>query len=153
MDTKLALIWLGLILLFAVLEAATVGLTGVWFAAGSLCALVAALLGGPLWLQIGLFIVLSVLCLLAVRPLAKKYLNSKVVPTNADRVIGREARVTEDIDNVNGAGAVSVGGVVWTARSETDAPIPAGSLVRVLRIEGVKVFVELIKEEAVCQKN
>lgn len=153
MDTKLVLIWLGLTLLFAALEAATVGLTCVWFAAGSLAALIAALLGGPLWLQLGLFIVVSVLCLLAVRPLAKKYLNSRVQPTNADRVIGREARVTEDIDNLNSGGAVSVDGKVWTARSETDAPIPAGSLVRVLRIEGVKLFVELIKEEAVCRSN
>ena len=72
-------------------------------------------------------------------------------PTNADRVIGAEARVTEGIDNIQGKGAVSIGGIIWTARSDSDEVIPAGSLVRVLRIEGVKVFVELIKEETSCR--
>lgn len=145
------LIWLVLLILFAVGEAVTVGLTSIWFAAGSLAALAAALLGGPLWLQLALFIVVSALCLLAVRPLARKYLNPTVQPTNADRVIGQEARVTEDIDNIRGQGAVTIGGITWSARSGNDEPIPAGSLVRVLRIEGVKVFVELVKEEAVCR--
>ena len=136
------IIWLVLLLLFAGAEAITVGLTSIWFAAGALCALIAALLGGELWLQITLFLAVSLLCLLAVRPLAKRHLNSKVEPTNADRVIGEQAQVTEDIDNIRGKGAVVIRGIVWTARSEDGLPIPAGSLVRVLRIEGVKVFVE-----------
>ena len=75
--------WLVLLLLFSLGEALTVGLTSIWFAAGALAALVCALLGGPIWLQIGLFLVVSVLCLLAVRPLAKKFINNKVQPTNA----------------------------------------------------------------------
>lgn len=145
------LIWAGLLVLFTVGEAITVGLTSIWFAAGALAALICALLGGPLWLQIALFIVVSALCLSAIRPLAHKYFNSKVEPTNADRIIGTEAMVTEDIDNLQAVGAVRVGGVTWTARSEGDAPIPAGTLVRVLRIEGVKVFVEKVKEENTCQ--
>mgnify|MGYP002798993185 FL=1 len=87
------------------------------------------------------------MCLVALRPLAKKYLNTRVEPTNADRVIGQEARVTQDIDNIQGTGAVTIGGVTWTARSEHDTPIPAGAMVRVLRIEGVKVMVEKSKEE------
>ena len=90
----------------------------------------------------------SALCLLAIRPLAQKYLNSKVEPTNADRIIGTEALVTEDINNIQATGAVRIGGIVWSARSESDTPIPAGTLVRVLRIEGVKVYVEKVKEEA-----
>lgn len=151
MDNIPAIVWLILLLAFAALEGITVGLTSIWFAAGALAALIAALLHGPLWLQIALFLAVSILCLLAVRPLARKYVNTQVQPTNADRVIGAEARVTEDIDNIQGKGAVSVGGVIWTARSDSDGVIPAGSLVRVLRIEGVKVFVELIKEETTCR--
>ncbi len=150
MDTRLVLIWLGLTLVFAALEAATVGLTSMWFAAGGLVALVAALLGAPLGLQIGLFIAVSILCLLGVRPFAARYLNNRVQRTNADRILGMEARVTEDIDNLHATGAVAVDGKIWTARSQGDLPIPAGSVVRVLRIEGVKVFVELIKEEVKC---
>ena len=140
------LIWLGLLILFAVGEAISVGLTSIWFAAGALAALVCALANGPLWLQITLFIVVSVLCLLAVRPMAKKYLNGKVQPTNADRIIGVEAQVTEAIDNIRGKGAVTIGGLTWSARSQNGAAIPAGTLVKVLRIEGVKVFVEPIRE-------
>lgn len=142
MDTVYQIVWLALLIIFAVAEAATVGLTSVWFAIGSLGALVCALVGGNIWLQLGIFIVLSLVCLVALRPLAKKYLNNRVEPTNADRVIGQEARVTQDIDNIQGTGAVTIGGVTWTARSEHDTPIPAGAMVRVLRIEGVKVIVE-----------
>lgn len=150
MDMTIKLIWLGLLLLFAIGEAVSVGLTSIWFAAGALVALLAALLGGPLWLQIVLFIVVSALCLLAIRPLAQKHLNNKTEPTNADRVIGSEAKVTETIDNLQGTGTVTIGGVVWTARSQNDRLIPAGTLVRVLRIEGVKVYVEEVKEEVKC---
>lgn len=142
MDTVYQIVWLALLIIFAVAEAATVGLTSVWFAIGSLGALVCALAGGNIWLQLGIFIVLSLVCLVALRPLAKKYLNTRVEPTNADRVIGQEARVTQDIDNIQGTGAVTIGGVTWTARSEHDILIPAGAMVRVLRIEGVKVIVE-----------
>lgn len=147
------LIWLTLLALFIIGEAVTVGLVSIWFAAGSLAALLCALANGPLWLQIALFIVVSALCLLAIRPLARKYVNSRVQPTNADRVIGAQAKVTEDIDNIQGKGAVTIGGMTWSARSEHNTPIPAGTLVRVLRIEGVKVYVEEaeVKEEVKCQ--
>ena len=138
------IVWLVLLLLFAASEAATVGLTTIWFAAGALAALIVALLGGPLWIQITLFLAVSLLCLLAVRPLAKRHLNSQAEPTNADRVIGAEAQVTEDIDNIHGKGAVVIRGITWTARSEDGTIIPAGTMVKVLRIEGVKVFVERI---------
>ncbi len=136
------IVWLALLLIFALGEAVSVGLTSIWFAAGALTALIAALLGGPLWVQLTLFLAVSVLCLLAVRPLAKRHLNSHVEATNADRAIGQEAQVTEDIDNIHGKGAVVIRGVTWTARSEDGSIIPAGTMVKVLRIEGVKVFVE-----------
>ena len=136
------IVWLVLLLLFAGSEAISVGLTSIWFAAGALAALIAALLGGPLWVQVTLFLAVSLLCLAAVRPLAKKHLNDKVEPTNADRAIGAEAQVTEDIDNIHGKGAVIIRGITWSARSQDGSPIPAGTMVKVLRIEGVKVFVE-----------
>ena len=147
-ESIMKLTWLVLLILFAAGEAATVGLTSIWFAAGALVALIAALLGGALWIQITLFLAVSILCMAAVRPLAKKHLNSKVEHTNADRVLGQEAQVTEDIDNIHGRGAVIIRGVTWTARSQDDSPIPAGTMVRVLRIEGVKVFVERIPAPA-----
>ena len=143
-DSLMQIIWLILLVVFAASEAATVGLTSIWFAAGSLAALIAALLGGPLWIQLTLFFAVSLLCLAAVRPLAKRLLNSRVEPTNADRVIGAEAQVTEDVDNIRGKGAVVIRGITWSARSEDGGPISAGAMVRVLRIEGVKVFVEPI---------
>ena len=144
------LIWFGLLILFGIGEAVTVGLSSIWFALGSLVALIVALLGGPLWLQITLFIVVSILCLLAIRPIAGKHLNNKVEPTNAERIIGKEARVIEPIDNLQATGAVRIDGMVWSARSENDAPISEGTLVRVLRIQGVKVYVEEVKEEVKC---
>lgn len=143
----LKIIWAALLVVFTIGEGVTVGLTSIWFAAGALGALICSLLGGPLWLQIGLFIVISALSLLAIRPLAQKYLNTKVEPTNADRVIGATAKVTEEINNITAQGAVSISGMTWSARSDSDCVIPAGTLVRVLRIEGVKVYVELLKEQ------
>ncbi len=147
---ELKLIWFGLLIVFTIGEAVTVGLTAIWFAAGALAALVCALLEGALWLQITLFIVVSALCLAAIRPLARKYFDSKVEPTNADRAIGTETIVTEEINNLMGSGAVRIGGIVWSARSENDAVIAAGTLVKVLRIEGVRVYVEEVKEEVKC---
>lgn len=144
MKSILMIMWLVLLIVFAASEAITVGLTTIWFAAGALVSLIAALLGGPLWIQITLFLAVSLLCLAAVRPLAKKHLNDKVEPTNADRVIGAEAQVTEDIDNIHGKGAVIIRGMTWSARSQDGGPVAAGTMVRVLRIEGVKVFVEPI---------
>lgn len=140
------IVWTALLILFGIGEAITVGLTSIWFAAGALAALVVSLLNGPLWLQIVLFIGVSVLCMLAVRPLARKHLNNQVEPTNADRIIGTEARVSEAIDNLQAQGAVNVSGMTWSARSESDAPIPVGTSVKILRIEGVKVYVEPVEE-------
>ena len=142
--SMMQIMWLVLLVVFAVGEAATVGLTSIWFAAGSLAALIAALLGGPLWVQLTLFLAVSLLCLVAARPLAKRHLNSKVEPTNADRVIGETAQVIEEVDNIHGKGAVVIRGMTWSARSQDGGPITTGTMVRVLRIEGVKVFVEPI---------
>ena len=137
-------LWLIALIVFAVGEAITVGLTSVWFAVGALGALIAAGFGAALWLQVVVFLALSGVTLLLVRPLAKKFLTPRYQATNADRVIGATALVTEEIDNLKGSGLVNTSGQVWTARSAHDVVIQPGREVKVLRIEGVKVFVELL---------
>lgn len=144
-------IWLIAAIVFAVVEAVTVGLTSVWFAVGALAALFAELLGAELWLQITIFLVVSALTLYFTRPIVKKYVNSKVEPTNADMLIGKECRVTETVDNIAGTGAVYVDGKTWTARCEEDEVIPKGELVIALRIEGVKLIVKKAAEAAVIE--
>ena len=144
------IIWLVLLILFGAGEAATVGLTSIWFAVGSFAALIAALLGGQIWLQVVLFLVVSGLSLAAARPLVRKFLAPAHQPTNADRVIGAEAVVTEEINNLLAQGAVSVSGLTWSARSAHDTVIPVGTVVRVDRIEGVKLYVFESKEEITC---
>lgn len=139
---NMSIVWLALMVLLLILEAATAGLTSIWFALGALAALIASLFGGALWLQLVWFFAVSVLTLWLTRPLALKYLNSRRVATNADRVIGAEAVVTEDIDNIAGSGAVHVDGHEWTARSGSGANIAKGAVVRVERIEGVKLIVD-----------
>ena len=138
-------LWLIVMVLFLVVEAATVGLVCIWFAVGALAALIAA----EIWLQIVLFLVVSAVALYFTRPLVKKYVNAKVEPTNADMVIGKECRVTEAIDNIAGTGAVYVDGKTWTARSESDEVIPEGTLVTAKSIDGVKLIVAAPEKETV----
>lgn len=135
--------------LFLAVEAVTVGLVCIWFAAGSLIALLAAMCGAQLWLQIVLFLIVSAATLYFTRPLVKRYVNSKVEPTNADMVIGKECRVTETVDNIAGTGAVYVDGKTWTARSENDEVIPEGTLVTAKSIDGVKLIVAAPEKETV----
>ena len=137
-------IWLIALVVLVVGEAVTVGLTFIWFAVGALGGLITAVLGGPIWVQIVVFLVLSGLSLALIRPFAAQFLKTSRTATNADRVIGRTAVVTQAIDNVEGKGQVNVSGQIWSARSEHDVVIPAGAEVRVLRIEGVKLFVEAL---------
>ena len=146
--SNMSIVWVVLMVVFLVVEAATAGLTCIWFAVGSLAALIAALFDAQLWLQIVWFLVISFVTLYFTRPLVKKYVNSRSQPTNADRVIGKEALVTEDIDNVEATGAVSVGGKVWTARSADGGRIKSGAVVSVLRIEGVKLIVEPVPAQS-----
>lgn len=141
--------WLIVMVLFLAVEAVTVGLVCIWFAAGSLIALLAAMCGAQLWLQIVVFIIVSAATLYFTRPLVKRYVNSKVEPTNADMVIGKECRVTETVDNIAGTGAVYVDGKTWTARSENDELIQAGALVTAKSIDGVKLIVAAPEKETV----
>ncbi len=142
------LLWLAAMVVLLIVEAAVPGLVSIWFALGALAALISALFHAPFWLQMVWFLAVSILTLALTRPLAKKYVNSRVSPTNADRNIGKEALVTEEIDNLRGKGAVSLDGKTWTARmAEENEHAAVGETVRVLRIEGVKLIVEANSEQ------
>ena len=137
-------IWLAALVLFAILEASTSALVSVWFIGGSLAALIATLCGAELWLQCALFLLVSALLLLCLRPLARKYFTPKKTATNAQSNVGKTAVVTEAIDNLRGKGAVKISGVEWSARSEDEQPIELDSVVTVVRIEGAKVCVKRV---------
>ena len=142
------LLWLGLLVAFLAAEGATVALVSVWFAAGCLVALIAALFGAPLWLQLLLFVAVSVGLLAMLRPLVRKYFRPSLSRTNVDAVIGTQGFVTEEIDNVAASGQVKLGAMPWTARSTSGEPIPTGTRVRVDKGEGVKVYVSPAEETA-----
>ena len=139
--------WAAAIVAFIVIELATVGLASIWFALGALCALIAALLGAKLWMQIVWFAVISAAALVLTRPLVKKYINSKTYATNADRVIGCRAVVKERIDALAATGAVLADGKMWTARTADGSVLEPGDIVTVRQIEGVKLIVEKQTEE------
>ena len=146
MNEITSVVWLILLVVFIAAEAATVQLVSVWFAVGALAAMVVSLLGGELWLQVAVFFILSIALLALLWPVAKKRLKPKVVATNADALVGRLCTVTEEIDPIEG-GRVRLGDVTWSARSENGDRISAGARVRVLNIQGAKVFVEEVKKE------
>ena len=144
MNWGYTILWIVLMVVFLVVEASCpIHLVSIWFAAGSLVAAIAAALGGQLWLQILLFLVISCGLLAALWPFVKKVLNPKRSATNIDAVIGSEGYVTVAVDN-----KVKLGGMEWTARSTDGKKIPAGTLVKVERIEGVKAIVSEVKTEA-----
>lgn len=144
--SNMVFVWGAATLIFLAVEAATVGLASIWFAIGSVCALIAERLGAPLWLQVLWFALISALTLLLTRPLAKRFINGRSEPTNADRVIGSDCRVTERIDNISGTGAVSAGGKIWSARTADGSVVEPGAIVRVGEIRGVKLIVSLPPE-------
>lgn len=135
--------WLVLLIVLVLIEIATLGLTTIWFAGGSLIALIAAAFGAPLYLQAALFIAVSAVLLFFTRPLAMKYFNGSRVRTNVESLIGKKAVVKEEIDNLKASGLVNVKGQDWTARSaRDDVIIPKGSVVCICAISGVKLIVE-----------
>lgn len=142
MDNPMSVVWLVLMIGFAVFEAATLGLTAIWFAFGSLVAMVASLLGAGWILQLFLFLAASAVLLYFTRPLAKKYFGGAKAKTNADRVVGMYGLVIQTIDNEQAVGQVRVEGQVWTARSVDGSVIAEGENVVVRSISGVKLMVE-----------
>ena len=136
-----AIIWLILLILFVLAEAGTVTVVSLWFAAGALGAMIASLLGAELWLQVVIFVAVSVVLLCALRPMVKKLFTPKLTRTNVDSVIGTKGIVTADIDNTVSQGQVKLGAMEWTARSTSGQVVQKGTQVVVDKIEGVKVFV------------
>ncbi len=135
--------WLIVMIIFIVFELATQVLTTIWFALGSLAALAVAAVGGPLWLQIIVFVLVSLLALFCVRNLAMQFFNQNRVKTNADGLIGRKGIVTEEISNIHASGQVTVAGQEWTARSvEEGVAYEEGTMVVIREIRGVKLIVE-----------
>jgi membrane protein implicated in regulation of membrane protease activity len=141
------LFWAAGIVVFLIIEAVTFGIAAIWFSIGSLAALISAALGAPLWLQITWFAAISGLTFCFTRPFIRKYVNSRRQATNADRVIGHTGKVTQAIDNIISSGTVTVDGKLWSARSADGEGIASGELVTILRIEGVKLIVEKVRQE------
>lgn len=149
-DNMLMLLWLIAMIVFAGVEAATpTALVSIWFALGALGALIASVVTHSFWIQLVVFLLLSCLCFALLRPLVRRYVTPRTERTNADRLIGREAVVTQQIDNISGTGQVRVGSQIWTARSENgnDPPVEPGVKATVLRIEGVKLIVQPVHEK------
>lgn len=140
---NLTTIWLIIFVACIVIEIISMGLTTIWFAGGALIAAVAAVLGIPLWVQIVLFVLVSLVLLYFTRPIAVKYFNKDRVKTNAESLVGKQAIVISEIDNLQGIGQVTVEGKEWTARTITDGvTLPTGSVVVIRAISGVKLMVE-----------
>lgn len=145
---EFAIYWLVALIVFLVIEAATLGLATIWFAGGALVALIAAMCGAGIVIQIVLFLVVSLVLLFFTRPLAVRFLNKDTLKTNVDRVVGMEGVVTEEISNLAGTGRVSLEGNMWTARTENEGgTIPVDAVVTVLRVEGVKLIVKVKEKE------
>lgn len=144
MDT---IIWLALLIGFLILEAATVTMVSLWFAVGSLAALIVAATGGSPGFQIFVALAVSSVLLACLRPLVRKHFTPGLTKTNVDAIVGSRGYVTADIDNVSATGTVKLGAMEWTARSASGEPLPKGTLVKVDRIEGVKVFVSPVEIE------
>ncbi len=140
-----ALFWFVLLVVFLLVEAATVTMVSTWFVIGALAAMIVSFFCNLIWLQVVVFLAFSITMLFLLRPVVRKYIHPKIVRTNVDSVIGTTCRVVTAIDNVEGAGQVRLGGIEWSARSTDGDPIEKDTLVQVDRVEGVKVFVTAVK--------
>ncbi len=142
MEQYMLAFWIVALIAFVVIEALTAQLLTIWFAVGSVAALIAEMLGAEVWLQWTVFVAVSAVVLIATRPFVKKLTKQKLQPTNADRCIGEIAIVTEKIDNIAGKGAVKVNGIEWSARTKSGETVESGNTVKVIKIDGVKLIVE-----------
>lgn len=147
---SMTVVWLVILVVLVIIELVTMGLTTIWFAGGALVAAIAALLRAPFSLQVILFLLVSAVLLFFTRPLAVKYFNKDRIRTNAESLVGRQAIVISEIDNLQGIGQVNVGGMEWSARTKEDGVrLPVGTVTTVLAINGVKLVVEERKEKEV----
>lgn len=141
MNVTWLVIWFIAVIFFAVVEILTIQLTSIWLAIGSVVGMAACTFGAPLYVQLLLFAIVSLILLSCTRPFVRKFIKMKAVKTNADRLVGMTAVVTEDICNEKAHGAVKISGVTWTARSEDSSDISAGEKVIIRKIEGSKLIV------------
>ena len=146
-----AIIWLVLMVVFLVVEATTVAMVSLWFAAGALVALLVSLLHLKIWIQVVLFLLVSGVLLACLRPMVRRHFTPKLTRTNVDAIVGTRGVVTAEIDNVCAAGQVKLGGMEWSARSSDGRIIPAGTMVQVDRIEGVKAYVTPVEKRATAE--
>ncbi|MDD5924396.1 MAG: NfeD family protein [Clostridia bacterium] len=134
--------WLAVIVFMAICEFITTQLVSIWFVIGAICALVTSLITDNVFVQAGVFLVVTLVTLIATRPIVKKMKGFQKTETNSDRVIGKTADVILEVNNMLGQGQVNVEGAVWSARSDNGEVLEVGTKVRILRIEGVKLIVE-----------
>lgn len=143
-----AIFWLAAMVVFIAAEAMTVTLVSIWFAVGALGAIIVALLGGGLALQVTVFLALAIVLLFMLRGMVRKHFTPRITRTNVDSVIGATGIVLTPVNNIAALGQVQINAVEWSARSTGGSHIPAGTMVKVDRIEGVKVFVSPVEETA-----
>lgn len=145
--------WLLLAAIFIIIEIISLGLTTIWFAGGAFVAAISALCGANLVIQIIIFVLVSVLLVLFTRPWAVKHLDSKTEKTNAEALIGLNAVVLEEINNLNDTGRAKINGMEWTARAKDDSIIiPAGYIAHIVDIQGVKLIVEKADEDKLTEE-
>lgn len=138
-----SIIWIFIIIVMLIIEITTLGLTSIWFSGGALLALIASALHAPLWVQILIFVIGSVLLLVITRPIALKYFNKSRIKTNAEGLIGSQGVVISSIDNLNGEGQVKVNGMEWSAKSaDSSKKYETGDIVNIVDIVGVKLIVD-----------
>ena len=135
-------VWVGVMIAFGILEVATVNMVSLWFVGGAAAALIAQLLGGNVWVQIIVFFVVSIVLLACLRPFTRKYVTPNKTATNADKALGQQAYLTETVDNLRGTGSLKLDGKEWSVRSAKGDILPEGQLVTIVKLEGVKLYVE-----------
>lgn len=149
--SEMMILWLVVLIVSIVVEIISLGLTSIWFAGGAIVALILSAVSLPLWLQILVFLVVSIVLMIFTRPIAVKYFNKDRVRTNVESLIGRQAIVISEVSNLQGIGQVTVGGQEWTARSEDDnKDLAVGTVVQVVAVNGVKL---IVREDAQAQQG
>ncbi|HIS49290.1 MAG TPA: NfeD family protein [Candidatus Gallacutalibacter pullistercoris] len=135
-------IWLAVIFVALVVEGMTAQLISIWFVPGGLAGLISGFCGAGEWVQILIGAIVTLVCLIATRPLVNRVMKFRKVDTNSGRLVGQTGVVVQEIRNLDAAGQVKIQGSVWSARSENGEVIPQDKKVSVLRIEGVKLIVK-----------
>lgn len=147
MSINMTVFWLAVLVILVVIELFTMGLTTIWFAGGALVAALISIPGLPVSLQIFAFLAVSAVLLYFTRPVAVKYFNRDRVRTNIESMVGRQAIVISEINNLEGVGQVNTGGMEWSARSSyNNVVLPVGAVVTILGVDGVKLIVEERRE-------